>query len=365
MYRLGDPEKRQIHEELKQGRHIPKVLLDQMDGLGHISYRKDLFGFASSYGQHSFSDLDEEYEEVYEFCHGLLDRTQGKQIAGALEISKRLEVMRRLQDPTYRDHFIHSVQDFLLGAVILDQFYDLLKTWYSPKLCKTSTTSVEASWLLTSIFHDRTRALESREWLGEEDGYTITQSFAFADEYLTCLASVYGHLRKGRDLCKWRYKRCKPSDHELRDILHEWYKKQNHGVLSAMTLLKRVKETHNGAVPSHCAAASLAIAMHDTKPRRMLRKRGIFPIRMDRFPISCLLLYCDAIQEWGRPRSDAVESTRLTRIELNPDGVHCEVAFPTPDAARAKIRECDSVRQSIESRQSNLHFSFSPRLLLT
>ena len=355
--RLPRDQSRLINNEVVQGRHIPHVLLDHVSSLRDLSYAKQLSEFSSRYRSQTF-DLDKEYNYVYNFCYDLLTSTQGKPIADALQVSKRLELMMQNQDweYEYRDHFIHSFQDFLLGAVILEHNYKEFKKWYSDRLCKDPRTSVDASWLLASIFHDRTRPLEQRDWLGEEQGVSIKVTIDLEDEYLRNLASLYEHLRTGKKPHKWywRYGSFRSFNKECYDVLAKYSKQQNHGVLSAMTLLKRVSQTYSGVIPPHSAVAALAIATHDRKPRNDFLDMGVLPLRIDKFPISCLLLYCDAAQEWGRPHSGASDETRLSRIDLGLNSVHCDVSFVESKRAIDKLKECTSVRKCIQSSRLRL-----------
>lgn len=355
-----------IKGELEEGRHIPNVLLSRVGSTRFLSYSSMLRRFSSSYGGRRFGSLDEEYETVYLFAREILRRSQGKALGDALQVSKRLELIHQTHDTEfpYRDHFIHSVQDFLLGAVILDTYYNDFKKWYSRALCNNARTSVEASWLLASVFHDRRRTFEDRRWLGEEEGAPITQSFDLADEYLANLSALDSYLKKGKRLDLWHYKRDQLSQRgKCFRLLEKYYKLQNHGVLSAMTLLLRFSQISDGTILPHVGAAALAIATHDGKPRREFLSNGLFPMQIEMLPISCLLLYCDAIQEWGRPLRLRDDDVRLVRLETTSNEVHCEVSFSDSKRASDKIEECSTVRKSIRS--TGLAFSFSPRLMVT
>jgi hypothetical protein len=153
---------------------------------------------------------------------------------------------------------------------------------------------------------------------------------------------------------RWRYGPFRSYHQKCQEILSKYAKQQNHGVLSAMTLLKRIGQTYDGNVPPHSAAAALAIATHDRKPRKDFLATGVFPLRIDRFPLSCLLLYCDAAQEWGRPHSKATDETRLTRVELTSNSVHCDVSFGQTKKAIDKLKECNSVKRCIQSSRLEL-----------
>jgi len=213
---------------------------------------------------------------------------------------------------------------------------------------------------LASVFHDQRRSVENKKWLGEEPGMHMPVSFDDDEEFLTNLSSLYDCLQRGKKLHRWRYGAHTDYHRGLRTVLGEFYKKQNHGVLSAMSLINRVKRNFDGKVPAHCAVAALAISTHNGKPRKALTAEGIFPLKIDRFPISCLLMICDAMQEWGRPHAYSDDDTRLSAIQLSSNRVHCEVAFVSTKSAVAKMKECDSVRRCIKS--PKIGFSVSARV---
>ena len=103
----------------------------------------------------------------------------------------------------YRDHFIHSFQDFLTGIMIIDRYYDHYVRLYSNELNEAIGTSLECAWLLTAIFHDRYKGLlKIIESLGgqleppeRKPEYNI---------YANNLASIYQHIRDGKPLGSWR-----------------------------------------------------------------------------------------------------------------------------------------------------------------
>ncbi|GAI14387.1 unnamed protein product, partial [marine sediment metagenome] len=105
-------------------------------------------------------------------------------------------------------------------------------------------------------------------------------------------------------------------------------KKKNHGIISSISLLKLVENKfskkikisgmdYNEALEHVFVPSALAIAIHDDnlwsqlkEPKKWKEREGKCPLpnlKFDDDPLSFLLIFCDVIQEWGRPSKSKTE----------------------------------------------------------
>ena len=94
---------------------------------------------------------------------------------------------------------------------------------------------------------------------------------------------------------------------ELLNFFHEKITQaKHHCVISSIFLLKQAsKERSRELIESLFVPPALAISIHHDKVWKELSEtHGLTVLDFRRDPLSFLLLFCDAVQEWGRPRDE-------------------------------------------------------------
>ena len=232
----------------------------------------------------------------------------------AHKLFKRIQEFEPLlgKDPHYRDHFVHQFQVFLTGVPIIEMFSELTSERVS---------NVELGWFLASTFHDVGYAVQQFDFLTRAffkdflgvDSVPIMVNFSsiLTDtrflEYIDRLTGFHAFCNSTEALKKqWRY-----SDaHNVNDDIRKLYLKNlianpNHGVISALALLDGIESTRKEDKSSMqkdiifsnaVMSAALAISLHDEEVFQNMDK-----IYFKKNPLAFLLIYCDTLQEWGRP----------------------------------------------------------------
>jgi hypothetical protein len=356
--RVTKREKERIILESQLNHHIPKVLVDMLDSLKNIECRSILNVFKSGYSEAKFGTIEEEYTFIKDTICQLLDATFSNPFKEGMEKAMLLAIAETNFSSAARERFIHPFQAFLLGSIIIDKFYESFKKWFSEELCRSKNTDVEAAWLLASVFHDRSKPLmHLKKMIEYEEGEITTIEIPEKEEYVSVLSSLQTHLSRGKTLESWKPKRTR---NILSQILLEYADADNHGVKSSFSLLRHLQKTFgkNAYNPGYVEAA-LAVALHDSQIHGPLLRNRIFPMDIALFPLPCLLLYCDAMEEWGR-KTEYDPEVRLVEIKIEDNTVHCEVAFDQNERARSKIDETTGVMKCVRSK--DIFFTFSPRI---
>jgi hypothetical protein len=177
------------------------------------------------------------------------------------------------------------------------------------------------------------------------------------DLYINTLSSLHAHLSSGNPLETWRPN---GGTNALSEVLSKYADADNHGVKSSFSLLKQLQKAFGENAFNPCyVEAALGIAVHDRPLHGHLLKSRVFPMNIVQFPLPCLLLYCDAMEEWGRKQEYDPE-VRLVDLKIQDNMVCCDVAFDRNYKARGKISEITDIMKCIQS--PNISFAFSPRV---
>jgi len=290
------------------------------------------------------------------------------------EIHRHLEEIL-LRDEMYREHFVHQFQVFLMGAYLLDRLYktkdlaQVIRTFNEQHKCP-----IEDAWLAASTYHDFNYGLQSfDDWMLRFFEDTLRIADEEAKEHLNLLnldaamvrESLFETIRNFVALLDLGADGEK--ENKARKFLYEKaVTDRNHGILSALSLLKlcKIQKTSLKVDPGAMLEAAFAVACHDedvwealsgckgyrrsnsvccddelcarklsegkeirvfkrSMPNmsRMLRgprceiweqvimRKPIMPkIRFDEWPLLFLLIYCDSAQEEGRTASRIRES---------------------------------------------------------
>jgi hypothetical protein len=239
------------------------VLIDKLVDLKNIQYKDELIRLSNCYRQESQSDL----EIAGEYITELWNRYLGIEYPS---IQKRAEnILQR--DKKYREHFVHQFQVFLIGSYILDSIYNDV----SEKFQETHGCKIEDVWLAASTFHDFSYGLQKFDtWLMEffEEILRIKSRQTKRDLNLLNLdaamirEALYDQIEKIVEHLG-NYSKKKGNEKNLLTFFYEKaIRDRNHGVLSAITLLKLFGETNKSNLriqETGIIEAATAIACHD------------------------------------------------------------------------------------------------------
>ena len=296
-------------------RHLSAPLLRKVCSANNLCYCNDLSVMISKY----LSDKGDEFD----FCRNVCIELWQKHLKVPYsEVFDRWDrVLRDIFSMTgYRDHFLHEFQVFLMGTYILDKIANKIPTIPVPY------HDIGKSWLLASTFHDFAYPVQKyndfskeffKEFLKVDNlAFLELKSRVVENSLLSCIGSVILCFLK-----RYTDRKLEPnwlSDEKgLLNFFHEKVTTElDHGVLAGISLLKlaeyhavKKQESENIFVP-----AALSICLHHKgwEKRNTIRKKGrISPVKRENIltsleftsdPLSFILIFCDAIQEWGRPR---------------------------------------------------------------
>lgn len=344
-------------------RYIDRKVMDKVLDLKNISYRAELSKLMNEH----LTEKANEYEFTSEIFSALWDNQIGLPYSHFLEKFEPslLYVFAdsRKGDKIYRDHYLHQFQVFLLGISIIDSFPDRFKIdkYKKPELI----------WLITSSFHDIAYPVQLYdEWCKKffTEVFKIPKSPAslelktnFVDHsFLSCMSCII------KEFYRVHLNGSKVSNNEENEIVQFFYKQiteiKNHGILSSISLLKmispinevnknekKIKEKLGLSLVEAWqyifVPSVLAITLHDYKIWGGLIKekasdkspRLLTTLKFENDPISFLLIFCDNVQEWGRPcKSQDIEGDgKIKRFYLkdfeclsNPDEIKITIWTP-------------------------------------
>jgi len=261
--------RRAISRRTKKDREIISfTLIDKLSELRNIIYKDDLMELASRYRQKSGDDYDIAEKYVTTLWKNYLGLDYPN-------IQRRVEnILQR--DEKYREHFVHQFQVFLIGAYILDTMYSGIASKFKEKY----DCDIETVWLAASTFHDFNYGLQNFDtWLVQFFEDTLRIKSKQTKENLNLLnldaamirEALYDKLTKIVNQLN-----CKLEGDEKGKIFLFFYEKavrdRNHGVLSAISLLKLYDDSDQENERSQKSIiigakgilqAALAIGCHD------------------------------------------------------------------------------------------------------
>ena len=343
---------------------LSKTLLDNLGKVERVSYAQEIKRFIEkSKHQDLIPAISDTLKDMWvvryekENAHKLFKRYQ--------EFEPLLS-----KDPYYRDHFVHQFQVFLTGVPIVEKFYELTSKRVS---------NVELSWFLASTFHDVGYPVQQldfltgaffKDFLGV-DSVPIMVNFSsiLTDtrflQYIDRLTSFYAFCNSTDAPKKqWRYSKAHEVNDNLRKLfLENLIDKPNHGVISALALLDRIESSRKEDISgmpkdiifgNAVMSAALAILIHDVEVFRSVDK-----IYFKKNPLAFLLIYCDTLQEWGRPTTFKSHSSMeyypsLTEFNIINTEVFARLAYKQTDLEartlfEAKVKEVEYVFDKIKS----------------
>lgn len=336
-------------------RYIDAKLPEQMLKLERISYQDDLFVAINDHLSNKGSEykfVTDVFSKLWEKCIGISYSNFLQTFDPALQ---HIFAGERKKGIIYRDHYIHQFQVFLLGLYIINKrYYDFTKKCNKP----------EINWLIISSFHDIAYPVQLYDqWSDDffEKVFNVSGianldiKSNFVDKtFLGCMSYLI------RKLCSDVLNE-KVEDNWIteKDTLVRFFHDQitnakNHCILSSIALLKEVQKSEyeeqikgvlgiagkfQDILDDIFIPSALAIALHDKKVWQELKKKELPLLKFEDDPLSFLLIFCDNVQEWGRPSQSAKkeEKKRFYLKDLRYDSKRgFDVTIWTPNHAKTE-----------------------------
>lgn len=358
-------------------RSIPPFLLEKLH-FSRVSYASELNEFVEQYGD--VKNSDDEDEIVLKYLEKLWLKKYGKRLSVKVFSNfKDFEpILRNIRG--YRDHFIHPFQVFLLGSLVIDRNYDLFTRMIQARMPNIEIDTPEFAWLLASTFHDIGYPIQMfKDFTGkffsdflhtEKVGVVVDFKNVLLDgetlNFVDQLASLYDFCNSDEGSEQWIFNsRCVINTKIRERLLKSLVNDQNHGVLSSLTLLKKIAQEDfaknnveyiRGRFSTDVFPASLAIALHDLIAQE--ESRETFRVGFNGFPFTVLLIYCDTVQEWARDAPKSV-SAEFLDFQVNRDSV--TTAISLKNRAELEKKMCDT--NTVFGRLVSSELGFSCRLV--
>jgi len=241
---------------------ISFCLIDKQQDLKKVCFKGELKELASEYRKESQSDYDiaEKYTKI------LWRKYLGLEYP---DIQKRVESILQRND-VYREHFVHQFQVFLIGAYILDNIYpEIAKEFYKKYKCQ-----IDKVWLAASTFHDFSYGLQNFDtWLLQFFEDILRVKNGQTKENLNLLNMDSAMIRESlydKIVMMTRQLKSDWEENEKENLIRFLYEKtvrdRNHGVLSAISLLKLFDESNENERKINTKGileAAIAIGCHD------------------------------------------------------------------------------------------------------
>jgi len=325
---------------------ISYVLIDKLLELKKLEYSNKLKKLANEYRNESRDD----YDIALKYIGDLWKERLGIEYP---EIQKHLEEIL-LRDEKYIEHFVHQFQVFLIGAFILDKMYNakdfvgIIESFKVKYKCK-----IEDAWLAASTYHDFNYGLQKFDiWLQQFFTDTLSINNEEAKDKLNILNLDAAMVRESFSDIIINLVELLNLDQDKKNIAMKFFYEKsvmdrNHGLLSALSILKLVKiHGSKPEISEGILQAAFAIACHDEdiwealcgckgylkslnaciekncgrkkvhskavevyKQKRknctiweqeLMTKPIIGQISFNKWPLLFLLIFCDSVQDEGR-----------------------------------------------------------------
>lgn len=330
---------------------ISDELIKSIKNLDQLSYNQEIKGFIEG-----FEKSDDSLNQlILKLLNSLwvkkYEKSEAYRSFGSFESYEKI----LLKQPYYRDHYIHQFQVFLSGLPIVNKHHHSIKESYK-NIFDASEINVEFAWLLAASFHDVGYTVQYINiWIDrffkdvmeipdikfniDLNEILFTRNYA---EYIDKLVSLYLEINNPKHK-PWRYSDPHLIDNSFRrEFLSQLLQKRNHGLISSLILLDRIQNSVvNSEDPyyidttfsSTVMPAALAIALHD----KSIFSNGIFSnnlvknncINFSSDPLTFTLIFCDTLQEWGRPGSSIPfeHSPKLSKYEVSNDLISATLTY--------------------------------------
>jgi GAF domain-containing protein len=349
-------------------RQVLHILPNRFSGAKNQAVGERLQTFYRDVLKWDIMGLDDCYERVIEET-GELSRSLGlgEEPVQTYRRLERFDALLRSVDVTYREHFLHQFQVFVLGYCLINRSRPLrllLRDALEKRgLIRADINDVITCWFVIAIFHDMAISIERMHaWLGDylsllfpprhgapppavPDGVigemrlTIPWGNLFAvhdgvfDYHKVRIGhSLSGHLQE--ELGRHGKEAINPHLTIAKIVNESTVKHQDHGFYGALILMHMMSGQLNDALASE---AALAVSMHCPHVYTRIKKELGHRISVAGFPFAFLLVFCDSAQQWGRPRFVELfgnSRIHLTQITASVDGavvVHLKYPILTPE----------------------------------
>ncbi|MCB0169334.1 MAG: hypothetical protein KDJ97_02180 [Anaerolineae bacterium] len=308
-----------------------RLNLDGLEGINYLQFARSLIFLIS------------------EYCHIDINIPRGLDAETCLRKAVLLDAHWYLTKERYRDHTFHVIQVCLLGLFLLNcrlSEDQTLAEFFAALIDNDKNTCKERiiqNWFLAALFHDIGYSLKAEQeiWgnLQQEDSSTTSnqdgRQLGNEEEMLKKLLTI-----RRRNLAEWELQRAryginvpiyiitaieeeKEEIHLLETQLNDWNKNrssrslieqpterkrdseseaqhEDHGVRSQKYITRKLKILSKNPDESlkYYGPALEAIKKHNLMNQK---------IEFAKEPLSFLLILCDELQEWGRPRTNYID----------------------------------------------------------
>ncbi len=296
-------------------RYLDSTLLEKMLKLKNISYKKTIYDAVNEH-------LSKKTRSDFDFCTDTFNKLWTEKLGEKIypEEHKHLEHLLIQMYPKYRDHYIHQLQVFYLGLLIIDSLIDNNKM-------KSQSGFPDLAWLLAASFHDYAYPIQKYddyvcEFVNKCLSTTADWSFLGLKNYYheQSLSSEIEHIISALTKCfqveYFEGGKATDSNNKIRQFFYqEITDEKNHGLISGVGIIKKFKNNTKIDFSKVLLPATVAIALHDDKIFRTLHGiaentnheltpvQKLAPLQELSFnvePLAFLLILCDNIQDWGR-----------------------------------------------------------------
>lgn len=233
--------------------------------------------------------------------------------------------------PRYRDHFFHQIKVFLLGFCIINELNR------NSRIDGTIISGQNGMkvWFITSTFHDIGYPFEKiKVWLNNYirgvlrspgDPSVKDQIVPMEFHWGALLGHRYHlpHLQSIADhICKIYSNNESSKNSELiTKLAHHVAENPDHALFSSLILQNFLRyRLHDDEV----SPIATAVALHNYNISKIVREVLGGHLSFDKDPLSFLLAFCDAAQDWGRirlisrgPRMDSLYGYNIFDNEKN------------------------------------------------
>jgi len=338
-------------------RYIERILLDTVFELQNISYAGELRKLVTKHLMDKGDDyqfVEDTFNTLWNACK--LDMNYSNFLK---TFEPPLYSIFAEQEQPYRDHYFHQFHVFLLGLYIIDKLYSRFPD------------NMDKLWLITSSFHDMAYPLQLYDsWsqklfgtsLGIPDvGLSDMKSHFIEGSLLSSLGYIVNALCKSHfnEELKgnWLQKE-KPLVNFFHNIIT---RRKHHCVLSSLYLLKEAQSHNPDLIDALFVPSSLAIALHHEVVWKSLpAERQLQSLKFSNDPLAFLLMFCDSVQEWGRPKAGKksmgeAKDEIFILDEYNVTDSECSVTIKTPYLStthgvfKKKEKELENLEEFLQS----------------
>ncbi|MBU1666996.1 hypothetical protein KKC13_01140 [bacterium] len=333
---------------------FPKLILDEIVKLKNLSYNKILINFATLYPkQDNITDeLDLILKTIQELINSEKSFVANKK--SFINLS-HFEKLLKNNKVDFSEHTFHSFRVFLIGCIIIDNFYKLFIEQYKSFTPKISKFSIEYIWLLTALFHDigyvknKYEAfldIETTEEFEQVISNLMSRKWSEKEEYkkarahIVCLLSKLSSQKTIKTAFSGLgdYNTIPPyeKNKEVEEYLVMNYNKlKSHSVIGCFDLTAEVlkeivsikgdTDSVEGFLFHHLYVATLSICYHDWHLWEDLKRLGIFPLTFERYPFAALLIYIDT---WDDHKRDEIRAIKIESFQKDENSFTVSLFWP-------------------------------------